>query len=190
LIWERHYSSGALPASSKRVGSFWWKDILKLLDSYKGLAMVHVSDGKSGLFWEDLWLNKVPHIHYPQLFSSSKITDISLHMVHTAANLDEFLHLPLTPIAASQLTELAHALVSLQSTDDKGTWPYIWGAPLFSTSKAYQKLLATCRFILFSETLEILLPEHARILFFFAPPSGPAQYPGTSPMMKYGFALI
>ena len=152
--------------------------------------MVHVSDGKSGLFWEDLWLNKVPHIHYPQLFSSSKITDISLHMVHTAANLDEFLHLPLTPIAASQLTELAHALVSLQSTDDKGTWPYIWGAPLFSTSKAYQKLLATCRFILFSETLEILLPEHARILFFFAPPSGPAQYPGTSPMMKYGFALI
>jgi hypothetical protein len=34
--------------------SFWWKDILKLLDKFQGLAKVKVNDGKSCQFWEDL----------------------------------------------------------------------------------------------------------------------------------------
>ena len=66
-FYNRHHSNGELPSATKRVGSFWWKDILKLLDSFKGLAMVNVHDGKSYLFW--LCLNKVPRIHYPKLFS-------------------------------------------------------------------------------------------------------------------------
>ena len=40
-------------------GSFWWKDTLKLLDSFKGMAMVNVQDGKSCYFWLDLWDNIV-----------------------------------------------------------------------------------------------------------------------------------
>ena len=45
------------------------QDILKLLDSFKVLAMVNVFDGATCFFSEDLWLNKVPRIHYPYLFS-------------------------------------------------------------------------------------------------------------------------
>ena len=91
-IWERHYSSGALPTSSNRVGSFWWKDILKLLDSFKGLAMVNVFDGRTCLFWNDLWFNKVPRLHYPQLFSFAQLA-------LNAEALEDFLHLPLSPVA-------------------------------------------------------------------------------------------
>ena len=53
LVWEKHCSNGTLPGTRKK-GSFWWRDILKLLDSSKGLAMVHINDGISYLFWEDL----------------------------------------------------------------------------------------------------------------------------------------
>ena len=141
LVWERHYSSSNLPVSSNRVGSFWWKDILKLLDSYKCLAMVNVSDGRTCLFWEDLWLNKVPHVHYPQLFSFARNTEMSLHLVISATDINDFLHLPLSDIAATQLLELAQSLSTLQSTDEKDHWSYIWGNPLFSTSKTYKHLI-------------------------------------------------
>jgi hypothetical protein len=50
LIWERHYSNGALHSTSRRKESILWRDILKLLDSFKVLAMVNVFDGDSCLF--------------------------------------------------------------------------------------------------------------------------------------------
>lgn len=36
LIWDKHYRNGKLPSSKKPKGSFWWRDILKLLDKFKG----------------------------------------------------------------------------------------------------------------------------------------------------------
>jgi hypothetical protein len=54
LIWEKYYDNGNLPGNSKR-GSFWWRDILKLLDKFKGTASVNINNGKSCLLWEDLW---------------------------------------------------------------------------------------------------------------------------------------
>jgi len=51
LIWEKHYSNGRLPNSTMK-GSFWWRHILKLVDSYKGFAQVTGADGK-GIFLSD-----------------------------------------------------------------------------------------------------------------------------------------
>jgi len=75
LIWESHYSNG----------SFWWTDNLKLLNSFKDLAMANVFDGASCLFLDDLWLNKVPKLHYPKLFSFAKFIEIS---IKTARNVE------------------------------------------------------------------------------------------------------
>ena len=72
LVWEKHYRNGTLPGSRKK-GSFWWRDILHLLDSFKGLAMVNVKDGISCLFWDDLWMNRVPKQIYPGLYSFAKM---------------------------------------------------------------------------------------------------------------------
>jgi hypothetical protein len=33
LVWEKYYEHGKLPGSVKK-GSFWWRDILKLLDKF------------------------------------------------------------------------------------------------------------------------------------------------------------
>ncbi|WVZ76722.1 hypothetical protein U9M48_024674 [Paspalum notatum var. saurae] len=57
LVWEKHYNHGKLPGHVKK-GSFWWKDVLKLLYKFKGLAAVNINGGSSCLLWEDLWLGK------------------------------------------------------------------------------------------------------------------------------------
>lgn len=44
IIWANHYSH-SLP-SDKPVGSFWWRDVLKTLESFKGIARVEIGDGK------------------------------------------------------------------------------------------------------------------------------------------------
>jgi hypothetical protein len=40
LVWKKYYH-GFLP-SGKKKGSFWWREILKLLDSFKGMALLSV----------------------------------------------------------------------------------------------------------------------------------------------------
>ena len=137
LIRERHYNNGSLPSVSQRHGSFWWSDILKLLDSFKGMAMVNVFSGKTCLFWDDLWLNRVPKHHYPHLYSFAKALDISLFGAFHVSGPNELFNLPLSQVAASQLVELAGNLNSLTLSEDNDIWSYIWGSPFFSTSKAY-----------------------------------------------------
>ena len=80
IVWEKYYSNGSLPFTQKK-GSFWWRDVLKLLDSFKGMDMINIQDGRTCLFWEDLWNNRVPKLHFPELFSLPK-TQKSLYVLH------------------------------------------------------------------------------------------------------------
>jgi hypothetical protein len=59
LIWERYYQNGKLLGSSIR-GSFWWRDITKLLDTFKGMVVVNISDGRTCFLWQDLWNGIIP----------------------------------------------------------------------------------------------------------------------------------
>ena len=38
LVWDKHYQDEKLRSHIKK-GSFWWRDNLKLLDKFKGLAI-------------------------------------------------------------------------------------------------------------------------------------------------------
>jgi hypothetical protein len=49
LIWESYYDSDNLPTQAMK-GSFWWRDILKLLDKFEGIAKVNINNGKSYFF--------------------------------------------------------------------------------------------------------------------------------------------
>ena len=74
--------------------------------------MVNVFSGKTCLFWDDLWLNRVPKHHYPHLYSFAKAVDISLFGALQVSGPDELFNLPLSQVAASQLVELARNLNS------------------------------------------------------------------------------
>ena len=71
LVWEKYYDNGRLPEEVKN-GSFWWRDVLKLLDKYKGMARAEVNSGKSYYLWEDLWENEPLSGKFPELFSFAK----------------------------------------------------------------------------------------------------------------------
>lgn len=68
LIWEKYYDNGRLPGELKK-GSFWWRDVIKLLDKNKGMANVQLNNGKSFHLWEDLWENELMSNKFPELFS-------------------------------------------------------------------------------------------------------------------------
>ena len=66
LIWETHYSDGKLPGDTM-IGSFWWKSNMTLIDQFKAIARCNVGDGKSALFWDDLWHQTVLKQKIPSL---------------------------------------------------------------------------------------------------------------------------
>jgi hypothetical protein len=53
LVWNAHYGSDTIPINNRK-GSFWWRDICKLLDSFKGMASVTIGDDSTCIFWMDV----------------------------------------------------------------------------------------------------------------------------------------
>jgi hypothetical protein len=76
IIWANHYCS-TVP-SAKLVGSFWWRDILKIRNSYKELARVEIGDIKTTLLWHDDWAACV-NLQAIQNFGLSLPTKTSLY---------------------------------------------------------------------------------------------------------------
>jgi len=84
-----------LPRSTKK-GSFWWRDILKLLDKFKGMARVEVNCGRSCFLWQDMWGNEVLSQKFPELFSFAKKKNIVFVEGHDHTPLHSLFHLPLS----------------------------------------------------------------------------------------------
>jgi hypothetical protein len=73
LVWNFYYSNGKLHGQSD-TGSFWWWDIVKLLDKFKGMASVRVGDGSTIIFWQDRWNGMIPAQSFPELFIPLPLT--------------------------------------------------------------------------------------------------------------------
>lgn len=95
LVWEKYYSSGKLPGNSKK-GSFWWRDIVKLLDKYKGMAKVEIKNGSSCFLWDDLWGNEILCQKFPELHFFAKNKQIVFAKGHAQIPLHSLFHLPLS----------------------------------------------------------------------------------------------
>jgi hypothetical protein len=67
-----------VPHASKDRGSFWWRDLLKLCDTYRGIAKCSIGDGSSVLFWSDIWNDLLLQDKFPRLFSFAKDKLISV----------------------------------------------------------------------------------------------------------------
>jgi hypothetical protein len=63
LVWSEYYANGKVPGNPRK-GSFWWKHILKLLETYKGVAKADFGRGDTILLWHDLWNNQVHSLIY------------------------------------------------------------------------------------------------------------------------------
>ena len=68
LMWNTHYIGDSIPINDRK-GSFWWKDIFKLMGKYKDMASVIIGDGSTCLFWSDLWHGPPLNVQCLELFS-------------------------------------------------------------------------------------------------------------------------
>jgi hypothetical protein len=139
LVWEKYYSNGRLPNHTKK-GSFWWKDILKLLQKFKGMATVNIQNGESCLLWDDLWLGRIPRTEFPELYSFTKKPYMSLAEAKISQSLIGTFHLPLSVEAYEQFLQLQDLILQCNQTEEEDTWSYIWGTAEFSSKRAYKKL--------------------------------------------------
>jgi hypothetical protein len=78
LIWNAHYPHGQVPRASTDRGSFWWKDVLKLCDMFRGIAKCNIGDGSIVLFWSDLWNGNILESKFPRLYSFARNKNISV----------------------------------------------------------------------------------------------------------------
>jgi len=97
LVWEIYYSNGRLPGTANNKGSFLWREVMKQLDKFKGIAKTDLNDGKTCLFWQDIWgQDCIPQLAYPELFSFAKNKAISVAEAKSLGNFHDLFHLPLS----------------------------------------------------------------------------------------------
>jgi hypothetical protein len=98
------------------VGSFWWKDILKIHGSFKEIAQVEIGNGKSTLLRHDRWNGQCLSEKFPELWSFASVKEINIHQARLASP-NEMFHTPLSAEAFEQLLQLQDTLGNIQLLD-------------------------------------------------------------------------
>lgn len=137
LVWNKYYA-GRVPHTTREMGSFWWKDVLRLNTLFRGIAKCEVGIGDTVCFWDDLWLDNVLSTKYPRLASFARTDSISLSSAMQAEDLDSLFMLPLSVQALEELESLQNQLQQREyrpQDDDK--WLPIWGSK-YTSNKFYK----------------------------------------------------
>jgi hypothetical protein len=50
LVWSNYYKNGKVPGETRK-GSFWWRSMLKLLNTFKGISQANVGVGETIMLW-------------------------------------------------------------------------------------------------------------------------------------------
>ena len=104
------------------MGSFWWKSNLALIDQYKAIARCNVGDGKTSLFWDDLWHLSILKHKYHHLHSSVKNPQINVQTVVNIEYLQYLFYLPLTTEAYEEFLQMEHLCISLRQSEYIDSW--------------------------------------------------------------------
>jgi hypothetical protein len=106
LVWNAHYQNGQIPHATTDKGSFWWKDLLKLCDMFRGISSCIVGNGSTVLFWSDVWNNHLLQEKFPRLYSYAKDKRISVAKFLENNTVMAQFHLPLSEQAHQEYMEL------------------------------------------------------------------------------------
>lgn len=139
LVWGSYYASGQIPHWSPEKGSFWWKDVTRLISYFRGYAMPHVGDGSTILLWEDVWNDLSPMTAFPCLFSFAKNKECSVQTFLGNTAMEDNFHTPLS-LQAAQEYETFIVIIDqmMASREDSDRWIYPWGNSKFSSLKFYK----------------------------------------------------
>jgi len=127
----------------RKKGSFWWRDILKLLNVFKSLSFITVANGSTVLLWKDKWNGQTLASDFTELLSFAKDKDISFQKAESITPFIQNFNLPLSTQAFLQFHELDCTMNNLEPNSDKDIWSYVWGSPISRWQKLILKSLAT-----------------------------------------------
>jgi len=144
LTSDKLYSNNQTPPhATSPVGSFWWKDVLKLFSKYQELAVCYPNRGNTVMFWSDQWDGQALKDKFPHLYSFARKPKCSITFFLDHEE-DRLFRLPLSKRAAAQLEEI-HTIIESKQWDENANdqWTYTWGSPRYSSKKANSKLIGT-----------------------------------------------
>lgn len=139
LIWEVYYQQGILSSDIPQC-SFWWRDCLKLLATYKAHATCIPQDGKTIDFWQEVW-EEIPKSQlWPHLYSFSKQQQIFVHEIFHTEDMADHFHLPLSEEAYAEFLQLEQYLQGMNLSADQDIWQFTPGQVTYKVSTAYATL--------------------------------------------------
>jgi hypothetical protein len=131
LIWHAHYSD-KVPHAEDLCGSFWWRDVMKQVDNFRGISYIKPGRGDTFLFWSDKWsLNdSVTPLkeRFPRLFSYVLDQDLSTRQVYLMEDMMDLFYLPLSNQAFGEFNELQALMQANPLSDQMDVWSYSWGS--------------------------------------------------------------
>jgi hypothetical protein len=137
LVWK--YYENEVPHSAKLCGSFWWRDIMKLVDKFLPICQVVVGRGDTVLFWTDRWCNGTMQSLFPRLFSFALDNNLSVGEFCAEEDKAGLFQLPLSQQAFGELQELQPLLGQLHfDFQQPDKWSTVWPEGNF-TSRMYYK---------------------------------------------------
>jgi hypothetical protein len=99
LLWDSYYAE-SVPHATKLCGSFWWRDVFKLVEDFRALSSVKLGRGDSIIFWSDKWKFNDCLVtlleRFPRLFSYALDQHISVADYYEAVDRINLFYLPLS----------------------------------------------------------------------------------------------
>jgi hypothetical protein len=109
LVWHAYYQD-TIPHAENLCGSFWWRDVIKQVDNFRGAAQVKIGRDNTFLFWSDNWtvnnLSTPMMIRFPWLFSYALEENMSAANVYAANDPSELFRRPIYVQAFQELEQL------------------------------------------------------------------------------------
>jgi hypothetical protein len=86
LVWS--YYDGEAPHASRIQGSFWWRDVMSSVSSYRSITKGIPGDGSSVLLWKDFWSPNIGLLadRFQRLFSFSLHQDITVAVLSSCGS--------------------------------------------------------------------------------------------------------
>jgi hypothetical protein len=130
LLWSEYYLD-SVPHAENLKGSFWWRDVLKQVDNFRGVARIKPGKGDTFLFWLDSWKLNDSFIclkdKFPRLFSFVLNDNLSASQVYEMEDISSIFFLPLSVQAHGELNELQDLMAANPLSNQNDVWSYTWG---------------------------------------------------------------
>jgi hypothetical protein len=140
MSWELYYAICLPPARTREV-SFWWRDFLKMLRTFKILAECDFIQGNSIFLWKDRWAAHTLKETWPHLYSFCKDEDISISQALPAHDMTDLFHLPLSEEALLQFQLFQAMLLNLELAAGFDVWTVFGNFVATKASRVYKYLM-------------------------------------------------